>query len=122
MNETDRETYLKLALRRITSYNVCYTKLLRDFRMSEGTPVHAARGGIVARVVESNDKGCWEDGCGQYANFIVIMHDDGTTGEYYHLQQDGALIEVGDKVVEGQKIGYSGNTGHTALPHSYNFV
>jgi len=88
-----------------------------DFRMSEGTPVHAARGGIVARVVESNDKGCWEDGCGQYANFIVIMHDDGTTGEYYHLQQDGALIEVGDKVVEGQKIGYSGNTGHTALPH-----
>ncbi|MDH5344364.1 MAG: M23 family metallopeptidase [Gammaproteobacteria bacterium] len=88
-----------------------------DFKMSVGTPVHAARGGVIARVVESNDKGCWEDGCGQYANFIVVMHDDGTTGEYYHLQKDGALVEVGDKVVAGQRIGLSGNTGHTALPH-----
>lgn len=88
-----------------------------DFKMSVGTPVHAARGGIVARVVEEHDKGCWEDGCGQYANFIVIMHDDGTTGEYYHLQQDGSLVEVGDKVIAGQQIGLSGNTGHTTMPH-----
>lgn len=88
-----------------------------DFKMSEGTPVHAARSGVVARVVESNNIGCWEDGCGQYANFIVVMHDDGTTGEYYHLQQNGALVEVGDDVVAGQQIGLSGNTGHTALPH-----
>ena len=88
-----------------------------DFKMSEGTPVHAARGGIVARVVESNNKGCWEDGCGRYANFIVVMHDDGTTGEYYHLKQNGSFVEVGDQVIAGQKIGLSGNTGHTALPH-----
>ncbi|MDH3440792.1 MAG: M23 family metallopeptidase, partial [Gammaproteobacteria bacterium] len=88
-----------------------------DFKMSEGTPVHAARAGVVARVVESNNIGCWEDGCGKYANFIVVMHADGTTGEYYHLQQDGSLVEVGDKVVAGQQIGLSGNTGHTALPH-----
>ena len=88
-----------------------------DFRMTEGTPVHAAREGIVARVVESNNKGCWQDGCGKYANFIVVMHDDGTTGEYYHLQQDGALVDVGDRVEAGQEIGLSGNTGHTALPH-----
>lgn len=88
-----------------------------DFRMAEGTPVHAAREGVVARVIESNDKGCWQDGCGQYANFIVVMHDDGTTGEYYHLQQDGALVEVGERVEAGQEIGRSGNTGHTALPH-----
>jgi len=85
--------------------------------MSIGTPVHAARDGVVARVIESNDKGCWQDGCGQYANFIVIMHDDGTTGEYYHLQQNGAFVEVGEQVVTGQEIGLSGNTGHTALPH-----
>jgi murein DD-endopeptidase MepM/ murein hydrolase activator NlpD len=88
-----------------------------DFKMDVGTPVHAARGGVVARVEESNDKGCWQDGCGQYANFIVIMHDDGTTGEYYHLQKNGALVEVGERVEAGQKIGLSGNTGHTTLPH-----
>ncbi len=88
-----------------------------DFNMSVGTPVHAARSGVVARIEESHDKGCWEDGCGAYANYIVILHEDGTTGEYYHLRQNGALVGVGDHVVAGQKIGLSGNTGHTTMPH-----
>ena len=88
-----------------------------DFKMSVGTPVHAARDGVVARVVEEHNKGCWEDGCGRFANFIVVLHDDGTTGEYYHLQQNGALVDTGDHVTAGQKIGLSGNTGHTTMPH-----
>jgi murein DD-endopeptidase MepM/ murein hydrolase activator NlpD len=45
------------------------------------------------------------------------MPDDGTTGEYYHLQKDGALVEIGESVARGQKIGLSGNTGHTTMPH-----
>ena len=88
-----------------------------DFNMSVGTPVHAARDGVVARIEESSDKGCWDDGCGTFANYIVILHDDGTTGEYYHLQQNGALIDVGDHIVAGQKIALSDNTGHTRMPH-----
>jgi murein DD-endopeptidase MepM/ murein hydrolase activator NlpD len=88
-----------------------------DFDMPEGTPVHAARSGVVARLEESHSIGCWEDGCGRYANFIVVLHDDGTTGEYYHLQQNGALVEVGERVERGQRIGLSGNTGHTTMPH-----
>jgi murein DD-endopeptidase MepM/ murein hydrolase activator NlpD len=88
-----------------------------DFDMPIGTPVHAARGGVVARVVESNDRGCWEDGCGKWANYIVILHNDGTTGEYYHLQKNGAHVDTGDSVVRGQKIGLSGNTGHSTMPH-----
>jgi murein DD-endopeptidase MepM/ murein hydrolase activator NlpD len=88
-----------------------------DFDMPVGTPVYAARGGIVARVEESNTRGCWEDGCGRYANYIVILHGDGTTGEYYHLKQDGAIVEVGAGVTQGQLIGYSGDTGHTTMPH-----
>ena len=88
-----------------------------DFYMKVGTPVHAARGGIVARIEESNDKGCWERGCGAYANFVVILHDDGTTGEYYHLQKNGALVDVGQSVSAGQQIALSGNTGHTTTPH-----
>lgn len=88
-----------------------------DFKMDVGTPVHAARAGVVARVIESNDKGCWEDGCGIHANYMVVLHDDGTTGEYYHLQKNGALAEVGEQVVAGQKIALSGNTGHTTMPH-----
>jgi len=88
-----------------------------DFLMDEGTPVHAARAGVVARIEERHSVGCWEDGCGRYANYVVILHDDGTTGEYYHLQQDGALVDVGDRVSAGQKIALSGNTGHTTVPH-----
>ncbi len=88
-----------------------------DFEMPTGTPVHAARAGVVARVEESNSIGCWKDGCGKHANYIVILHSDGTTGEYYHLMQNGALVEVGDRVFQGQKIGRSGNTGHTTIPH-----
>ena len=85
-----------------------------DFDMPEGTPVHAA---LVARVVESNSRGCWDRGCGRFANFIVILHEDGTTGEYYHLEKDGSAVSVGDHVRQGQLIGYSGNTGHTTMPH-----
>jgi len=88
-----------------------------DVDMPIGTLVHAARSGVVARVVESHAKGCWEDGCGKYANFIVILHSDGTTGEYYHLDQNGSLVDVGDRVSQGQMIGHSGNTGHTTKPH-----
>lgn len=88
-----------------------------DIDMPAGTPVHAARAGVVARVEESHSKGCWEDGCGKFANYIVVLHSDGTTGEYYHLKRDGAIVSVGDSVSQGQKIGYSGNTGHTTMPH-----
>ena len=88
-----------------------------DLDMPIGTPVHAARDGVVARIIESNAKGCWEDGCGAYANYVIILHSDGTTGEYFHLQLNGALVEVGEAVSQGQLIGYSGNTGHTTMPH-----
>jgi murein DD-endopeptidase MepM/ murein hydrolase activator NlpD len=88
-----------------------------DFQMVEGTPVHAARSGVVATIEESHSRGCWEDGCGRFANYIVILHDDDTTGEYYHLQQNGALVSPGDYVTAGDVIGLSGNTGHTTMPH-----
>lgn len=88
-----------------------------DFRMPEGTAVHAARSGVVAHLQESNDIGCWKKGCGAYANYIVVLHDDGTTGQYYHLLRDGVLVDVGDRVRVGQKIALSGNTGHTTEAH-----
>jgi len=92
-------------------------KFAVDFNMPVGTPVHAARAGIVARIEESHSRGCWEDGCGKFANFIIILHGDGTTGEYFHLSKYGAIVEVGENVAQGQKIGHSGNTGHTTMPH-----
>ena len=46
-----------------------------------------------------------------------ILMADGATGEYYHFQQDGAFVDVGEQVVAYQQIGLSGNTGDSALPH-----
>jgi len=113
---------VKSSYRVIQSYGSSFShtgleKYALDFYMDVGTPVHAARAGVVARVVEEHDKGCWEKGCGKFANFVVILHDDGTTSEYYHLDKDGALVDVGERISAGQKIALSGNTGHTTLPH-----
>lgn len=88
-----------------------------DFDMPVGTPVHAARAGTVVRTRYHNDQSCWDTACGRYANFIVVLHDDGTTGEYYHLRRDGVLVVPGETVVPGQHIGYSGNTGRSTMPH-----
>ena len=88
-----------------------------DFDMPEGTPVHAARDGVVVRTKSRHDRACWEPECGRYANFIILLHDDGTTGEYYHLMRGGAVVRVGERVVAGQLIGYSGNTGKSTMPH-----
>lgn len=88
-----------------------------DFDMPVGTPVHAARGGVVVRVQERHDRSCWGPGCGRYANFVVVLHEDMTTGEYYHLMHRGAAVTVGQRVEPGALIGYSGDTGKSTMPH-----
>ncbi len=88
-----------------------------DFDMPVGTEVYAARDGVVAMLEEGNDIGCWEDWCARHANYLLIMHADGTTGEYYHLRKNGVLVNEGDEVRAGQLVALSGNTGHTTMPH-----
>ena len=88
-----------------------------DFDMPTGTPVLAARDGIVVRTKDENDQACWESDCGRFANFVVVLHDDETTGEYFHLRKDGVIVGAGERVVAGQLIAYSGNTGKSTMPH-----
>ncbi|MCF8237353.1 MAG: M23 family metallopeptidase [Saprospiraceae bacterium] len=88
-----------------------------DLTVPQGTPVTAARGGWVIDLKEDNDRGCSSMRCMKYANYILIQHADGTIGNYVHLQQDGALVDIGDQVVAGQLIGKSGNTGWSSGPH-----
>lgn len=88
-----------------------------DFAMPVGTPVHAARGGVVIDLEESHWRGGASRRYAKYANFVVVLHSDGTTGEYYHLKRHGVVVSVGDRVSVGQLLGYSGNTGFSSLPH-----
>ncbi|MGA9270782.1 MAG: M23 family metallopeptidase [Lutimonas sp.] len=88
-----------------------------DFKMPLGTPIHAARGGVVISLKEKSKTGCKEPKCASQANVILIYHEDGSFAMYGHLYHNGALVSIGDKVKDGQLIGFSGNTGWSTGPH-----
>jgi murein DD-endopeptidase MepM/ murein hydrolase activator NlpD len=93
------------------------SKYAVDFAMPINTPIHAARAGVVIDLVEQHMRGGASRKYAQYANYIVVLHSDDTTGEYYHLKKNGVVVTRGEHVKAGQKIGYSGNTGFSSLPH-----
>jgi murein DD-endopeptidase MepM/ murein hydrolase activator NlpD len=88
-----------------------------DFKMPEGTPIMAARNGKVAWVVQHNTLSCPTLECKDYANLVAIYHNDGSIGEYLHLQQNSVVVKQGDRVEAGQIIAKSGNTGFSSTPH-----
>jgi murein DD-endopeptidase MepM/ murein hydrolase activator NlpD len=87
-----------------------------DFAMREGTPVYAARHGLVVDLQESFEEGGTDEDQSR-GNSVSILHEDGTIGEYLHLQRDGVLVEVGQRVTAGTPIARSGNTGYSTWPH-----
>lgn len=85
-----------------------------DFQMPVGTKICAARGGTVYSYKERSDEGgVFSKG---KANYIIIKHDDGSFGCYWHLQKNGVLVKSG-YVIAGQEIGLSGATGNVLRPH-----
>ncbi len=88
-----------------------------DWKMSPGTPVHAARGGVVVQSKDDSDIGGPSRQFQNAANLILIRHSDGTIGIYAHLSKGGNRVKVGDEVAAGDWIALSGNTGFTSGPH-----
>ncbi len=89
-----------------------------DFAADVGTPVVAARDGVVMQVESDFVKACLNrERYGWRANFVRILHDDGTMALYAHLRSEGVMARVGQRVRAGQQIGLSGNTGFTTGPH-----
>jgi murein DD-endopeptidase MepM/ murein hydrolase activator NlpD len=96
-------------------------QLAYDFSTPIGSEVTAARAGFVREVREdlpdipNNDP--------DVHNRVFIEHDDGTVAFYAHLQQNGVVVEVGDRVEAGQLIAYNGNSGNTGgIPHLHFMV
>lgn len=89
-----------------------------DIAMDEGTPVLAARDGIVM-LVENDFFGAGTDLAqwGDRANHVRIVHADGTMAVYAHLALETIRAKVGDRVRAGDQIGLSGNTGFSTGPH-----
>ena len=76
-----------------------------DIAVANGTPVVAAKAGVV--IVAG-----WMGG---YGNLVVIDHGGGVATAYGH--NTSVTVGVGQLVEQGQLIAYSGSTGHSTGPH-----
>lgn len=92
-----------------------------DFAMPEGTPVLAARSGVVVDVQDGFHRGGMRPELLERANLVAIAHADGTLASYGHLRA-GIEVAEGDTVGRGQLIGFSGSTGFSAQPHLHFHV
>ncbi len=79
-----------------------------DFQMPIGTVALAARSGEITSVVMRFADG---NRTGGQANYISIRHDDGSVGRYLHLSFSSAMVMVGQRVLQGDPIALSSDTG-----------
>lgn len=88
-----------------------------DFQMPVGTPVCAARKGVVLETKNDGVHGGVDPSLKTEANYVRIYHEDGTFADYVHLKHRGVLVHIGDSVNAGDRLGLSGNTGYSSEPH-----
>ncbi|MDC1142568.1 peptidoglycan DD-metalloendopeptidase family protein [Planctomycetota bacterium] len=69
-----------------------------DFHIVRGQYICAARDGEVTNVHDSEPAG------NENGNKIYVMHADGEQSVYAHIGSNTALVEVGDKVLAGEKL------------------
>jgi murein DD-endopeptidase MepM/ murein hydrolase activator NlpD len=93
-----------------------------DIAMPVGTAVHAAREGLVINVAHKFFRSGLSPQFGDEANFVQVLHDDGTTAIYAHLQMDTIRVRPGQRVERGEYIANSGNTGFSSGPHLHFVV
>ncbi len=77
-----------------------------DISNTAGTPIYAAQSGVVFYAAMSPYG---------YGNLIKIDHGDGRHTHYGHFSS--VVVQEGQKVSQGQLLGYEGSTGHSTGPH-----
>jgi murein DD-endopeptidase MepM/ murein hydrolase activator NlpD len=82
-----------------------------DLGASPGTPLYAARGGVVLGT-GNTDATCPGASFGKW---VFIKHDNGLSTLYAHMASFS--VSKGDSVDTGQLIGYSDTTGYATGPH-----
>ena len=100
------------------SHHTAQSRYAVDIAMPEGTAIYAARAGTVVTVSDN------QHGQGNSANgkYLRILHRDGSSSAYLHLQHGSALVEPGQWVALGQALANSGNTGRSTGPHLHFVV
>lgn len=88
-----------------------------DIPMPEGTPILAARAGLVVHTEAGYTATSRDPAAATRANAVRILHADGTLATYSHLKHRGVMVSVGQQVKAGEVIGQSGSTGFSSGPH-----
>ncbi|MBN1646876.1 MAG: M23 family metallopeptidase [Spirochaetales bacterium] len=76
-----------------------------DIGVPVGSKVYAAREGTVVKTGTNP----------VYGNFVIVAHDNEYQTLYGHLSE--ILVDYNQKVLSGELIALSGNTGYTSGPH-----
>lgn len=100
------------------THNTDWSRYAFDFGLAVGDTICAATSGFVVGVVEDYKYGGSQEKWRDFAN-IITVYDPETAlfTQYVHLDYKGSLVEVGDSVSVGQKIGIAGMTGFTNIEH-----
>jgi len=85
-----------------------------DFIIPEGTLIKASKDGIVVDIKQDSNIGGPDESFDKFGNYIEIKHEGDEHSIYEHIQKNGALVKIGDKVNVKQDIARSGNTGYMA--------
>ena len=84
-----------------------------DYAAAYGTPVRATADGLVTHVGRD----------GGYGNLIELRHANGIRTRYGHLSAYASGLHIGERVTQGETIGYVGSTGLSTGPHlHYEFL
>ena len=82
-----------------------------DYRANKGTPVVASGDGKVTHSTYNKYNG----------NYVFIQHGNGIVTKYLHFSK--RAVKKGQRVKQGQVIGYVGSTGMSQAPHlHYEFL
>lgn len=86
-----------------------YTKMHRgiDFAAPSGTPIMAAGDGVIKSAGYNSS----------YGNLVVLHHNGTYETAYAHMSHIARGIRPGQRVHQGQVIGYVGATGRATGPH-----
>lgn len=107
----------------IFSHTTVATRYAVDINMPLGTTVVAARAGVVVEVVSQfSDNGKAEPDYIDKANYVRVLHDDGTWADYFHLMQNSVKVQPGQHVDIGTALALSGNSGYSTTPHLHFHV
>lgn len=101
-----------------TSHNGPQNRFAVDISMPEGTPVRAARSGILMDAAfDFFEGGMDRQRYGARTNLVRILHDDGSMGVYAHLKLESVRFSLGARIEAGEIVALSGNTGYSSGPH-----